>query len=77
MGEEADFIIDQMMDRWDSHLGYCGRQQRRAALIKTCDHCGESNLRWGNVKGGAWRLHTTDGELHVCPPAIEQIRGLT
>ena len=70
MGEYADYAVEQMMDRWDS----CERPYRRPAIIKTCNRCSEGNLRWGNVKGGEWRLKTPEGELHVCRPAIERVR---
>ena len=76
MGEQADYILDSMIDDWGSPYDY-GRMPRRPIQCVTCDHCGAEDLRWGNVKGGAWRLHTTDGELHVCPPAIERIRGVS
>lgn len=51
MGEFADDIVDSLIGeecwgfRWF-------RQPRRQALVKTCNRCGESDLRWGNVKGG-------------------------
>ena len=78
VGEQADYIINSMIDGcWDFSGYHNGRRTRAPAQRVTCDHCGEDDLRWGDVKGGAWRLHTTDGELHVCPPAIEQIRGVS
>lgn len=65
MGEYADMIVDDMIDSWDGSAG--PRRPRQRAWIKTCAYCGETDLRWGNVPGGNWRLHTTTGELHVCP----------
>jgi len=32
---------------------------------KTCRECGKAGLRWGNVKGGRWRLFE-GGIEHVC-----------
>ena len=76
MGEQTDYIINSMIDGWGAPHD-SGRTARRPAQRVTCNHCGERNLRWGNVKGGAWRVKTLDGELHVCPPALEQIRGVS
>lgn len=65
MGEFADMAIDAMIDgQWGSSFGR--RRRRSAPIIKTCHHCGEDDLRWQNVKGGGWRLHTRDGKLHIC-----------
>lgn len=63
MGEFADMAIDAMIDgRWSPFR----HRRRRYPTIKTCHHCGEGDLRWQNVKGGGWRLHTRSGKLHVC-----------
>ncbi len=73
MGDAADALFDDLY-RSFGDVGPVGRH-RRLALIKTCNRCGQKNLRWQNVKGGAWRLHTPGGELHVCRPAIERVRS--
>ena len=72
MGDAADAMLDDLF-RSFGEIGPRGRS-RRPALIKTCNRCGQWNLRWQNVKGGGWRLHTPEGELHTCRPAIERVR---
>lgn len=72
MGEIADQMIDDMLSGWWDWTAPPGR---RPPMIKTCNRCGEGDLRWGNVKGGHWRLHTKQGGLHECRPAIERVRG--
>lgn len=71
MGEYADMLIDSMVDGWTQSSR---PPRRRVASRKRCSRCGEANLRWQNVKGGGWRLHTVEGELHTCS-AIENLRG--
>lgn len=36
--------------------------------VVTCMHCDKTGLAWGKV-GSWWRLHTADGELHICKGA--------
>lgn len=64
MGEIADAIIDRMLDGHWINGPYS--KSRRKALSKICKYCGKENLRWGNIKGGFWRLHYKNGELHSC-----------
>lgn len=74
MGEYADLLIDQMIDGWENRDEFFSKKRRGPTRV-TCRHCGERDLRWQNIKGGAWRLHTKDGVRHVCrPPAIERAR---
>lgn len=75
MGDIADFMIEQMIDG-PFHLGGgLGRAHRRPATRVRCRYCGETDLRWGNVKGGHWRIKNKDGSLHVCPSNIERLYG--
>lgn len=73
MGEIADDIVDSMIG--DCDWSFFDRRARRPAQIKTCNRCGEPDLRWGNVKGGGWRLHHTDGRLHECESNVERFYG--
>lgn len=73
MGEYADMLIDSMIDGWEQPSKQVNLR-RRVASRNRCNRCGETNLRWQNVKGGEWRLHTVEGELHTCS-AIENLRG--
>ncbi len=72
MGEYADDAIDYAMAQgcaWDM------RRPHHKPWKKTCKTCGETDLRWDHAPGGVgWRLHTQDGVLHICPPAIERVR---
>ncbi len=70
MGDMADMALDDgmeraLMDGWGDWSGN-RRTNRRPATNKICIHCDEGNLRWGNVPGGGWRLHTKNGVLHEC-----------
>ncbi len=69
MGDAADAMLH---DLFRSYGGESSR--RRPAQHVTCNRCGQEDLRWQNVKGGIWRLHTTEGEVHSCRPAIERVR---
>ena len=67
MGDIADDIIDQMISgHWFGGSTFSSREYRRPATRVTCKYCGASNLRWQNVKGGAWRVHEKNGGLHRC-----------
>ncbi len=62
MGEIADHLIDDMrFSSWSEKVF-----RHHLPIVKGCQRCGRSDLRWGNVKGGAWRLHEKDGTLHSC-----------
>lgn len=32
---------------------------------KVCEYCGEEGLHWEETPRG-WRLHDSDGDIHVC-----------
>lgn len=74
MGEQADFLIDSMIDGWRGFRDFMPRA-RRAPTRVTCRKCGHPDLRWQNVKGGAWRLHEKDSTLHSCD-LIQRVRRL-
>lgn len=62
MGEQADYLIDQMMDDglypdWDD--------EPDSPAFKTCRCCNVSDLCWGQV-GAKWRLFDQRGQIHVC-----------
>jgi hypothetical protein len=61
MGEQADYIIDRMMDG-DYHSGYTSRKQ---AWVLKCKHCGATNVYWHQYPSGKWFLFTGT-EPHKC-----------
>jgi len=71
MGDIADEIIDSMIDR-AAGFGMGGHRRRRCPRIVTCRHCGETDLRWQNIKGGEWRLFTRDGKRHICQIGVPE-----
>ncbi len=75
MGDAADAMLDDLFRSFGTE-GPVGRH-RRAPMRVSCRQCGVENLRWQNVKGGKWRLHTPEGDLHVCHPTIERLRGFS
>ena len=72
MGDAADDLFDSMFRNFAL---FDERPARRPATRVTCRNCGESDLRWGNVKGGGWRVKNKDGSLHVCSSAVERFYG--
>lgn len=72
MGDAADDLIDSIFRGFELVEE---RLSRRPATRVTCRTCGETDLRWGNVKGGHWRIKNKDGSLHVCPSNIERLYG--
>lgn len=61
MGEQADYLIDQMMDHPEDEYDY----EPDAPAFKTCRCCGVDDLCWGQV-GAKWRLFDQRGQIHVC-----------
>lgn len=70
MGDHADDIIFAGIDAGYGYPYLTQRQRRRQKLYPKkhthCKHCGTANLKWQQVKGGVWRLHTRQGVLHEC-----------
>lgn len=78
MGEHADDCLDRMLDvDFDSDYGFDGfcnvmYDNETGAFEgpgmqqpKRCRYCGKSGLRWDSIDG-RWRLHESDGDVHVC-----------
>lgn len=70
MGDAADDVLHFMTC---PENGFYPTRERRAPTIVTCRYCGKEDLRWGNVKGGGWRVKNKDGSLHHCKPHIERL----
>lgn len=66
MGDIADWLIDQALDRGES-WGYSRRRPRSAPRPVTCVRCGATRLWWaprGNRRGD-WQLMNPDGSPHT------------
>lgn len=61
MGDEADYLIDQM---FDDPYGEQDEDEPLAPAFKICRCCNEGGLEWGRHEG-KWRLFK-NGKLHVC-----------
>lgn len=69
MGEEADYIIERMLDR-ACGFGYHARRDHRHDLrnaARTCERCGTGGLFFRQLSDGKWRLHDASNHLHNCP----------
>lgn len=69
MGDMADWAVENMMfNSWGEYE--LPRKKSRPTIV-TCRNCYKRGLRWGNVKGGGWRVHERSGGLHQCAPGTE------
>lgn len=67
MGEYADDEIDRWIDGGGNY-GYRSSRPRKAVSLKTCNRCGETDLKWVETLEG-WRLHEWTGSqwvMHRC-----------
>lgn len=60
MGEIADYMIDQMIERSDITF----RSYSQPSTVE-CKRCGKGGLHWED-DNGKWRLVNAKGLLHVC-----------
>ena len=67
MGEQADLIIDQMMD---DEFNFISSKNFSGPSAITCKFCGTDELFWGNVGTigkSKWRLYDLKkDEIHSC-----------
>ena len=66
MGDQADYLIDQMMD--DPYEMEREDGDGPAMCLKTCRCCGVSGLHWEG-SGSKWRLYDMERKIHVCTVA--------
>jgi hypothetical protein len=67
MGDEADYIIDQLL-AWDMDEEYYHRGHEPRSV--TCNRCGKRGLHWQQV-GDKWKLFQHIGlrlREHECKP---------
>lgn len=69
MGDIADWIIEQMLDRGEYWGNYARRDDRHDLRYKkrTCRSCGTHPLFFRQLPDGKWRLHDASNNLHTCP----------
>ena len=65
MGEQADYIIDQI---WNEEEDYDGSLQ-----VKVCKYCNRFGFYWGKTDRG-WRLHTATGKIHECTAYEKKVK---
>jgi hypothetical protein len=75
MGEHADDAINDAIDgseRWG--FGWSNRF-RGGRLVKTCNHCGETNLHWNTDEDERWILVDNRNVKHDCSPKFKDFIG--
>ena len=69
MGEQADYLIDDMFDNYWDNQEYDPDYLDHIVFIKQpikCKFCGVANYHWAQDENNKWRLHTPTGKLHTC-----------